>query len=98
MVTAISGSSGAGAYGGSVASSGRALNADLARCEVQLSDWSHCVSAKTPQGKEKIAEISARVDDIKARMKAAEQPAPTRADAQAPAGVGPLGHTVDVFA
>ncbi len=84
MVTAISGSSGAGAYAGSVAPSGRALNADLARCEVQLSDWTHCVSAKTARGKEKIAEISARVNDIKAKMKRAEEaglspPAPSAA-------------------
>ncbi len=98
MVTAIGGASGAATYAGSVAPSGRALDADLARCEVQLSDWTHCVSAKTPRGKEKIAEIGARVDAIKAKMKAAEQPAPKQVDAPAPAGVGLLGHALNVFA
>ena len=99
MVTAVTASSpGTAAYAGSVAPGGRALDADLARCQVQLSDWTHCVSAGTPQGKEKIAELSARVDDIKARMRAAEQ-APSNADAApASAGVGTLGHGLDVFA
>ncbi len=94
MVTAISGSSGAGAHAGFVAPSGRAFNADLARCEVQLSDWTHCVSAKTPHGKEKIAEISARVDDIKAKMKRAEEAGPS---ATAPSAASPE-RLLDVYA
>lgn len=94
MVTAVSGSSGAGAYPGSAAPSGRALDADLAKSEVQLSDWVHCVSAKTPRGKEKIAEISARVSNIKEQMKRAEQANPPT---PAPA-VGSSGRLLDVYA
>ena len=93
MLTAIGGAASARAYAASAEPSGRALDADLARCEVRLSDWTHCVSAKTPQGKEKIAEIGARVDAIKAKMKAAEQ-----VGVQAPAGVGVLGYALNVFA
>ena len=103
MVTAVSGSSSAGAS----PSGGRTLDAQLAKSQVQLSDWTHCVSAKTPQGKQKIAEISAKVDDIKAKMKAAEQSRPQPGAAQdaqtasatsTPTGVGTLGHTLNVFA
>ena len=98
MVTSVSGSSsGAGARTGSFAPSGRALDADLARSEVQLSDWTHCVSAKTPKGKEKIAEIRTRVDDLKAKMKAAEA-APKIEAGPAPAPAGALGHRLNVFA
>lgn len=50
------------------AASGSGLEAELAKCEGQLSDWVHCPSAKTPEGKEKIAEISARLDTLKARI------------------------------
>ena len=51
----------------------RGLDADLARSQVQLSDWVHCESASTPQGKAKIEEISAQVEDIKKQMKASQQ-------------------------
>ena len=44
------------------------LEGELAKCETQLADWTHCVSAKTPEGKAKIAEIRAKIDDIKASM------------------------------
>ena len=53
----------------------RGLDADLARSQVQLSDWVHCESASTPQGKARIQEISAQVEDIKKQMKASEQAA-----------------------
>ena len=49
------------------------LDADLAACERQLSDWVHCVSASTPEGKAKIEELSARLDEIKSKMQEADQ-------------------------
>ena len=100
MVTAVSGSSGAGAYAGPAVSSARGLDAELARSEVQLSDWTHCVSAKTPHGKEKIAEISAKVSDIKARMKRAEEAPPPRLPTAptAPLAAASSGRLLDVYA
>ena len=53
----------------------------LAHYEIQLSDWINCPSCKTPEGKAKIAEISAKISDIRQRMKSAEiqrQNAPTK--------------------
>ena len=44
----------------------------LAHYEIQLSDWINCPSCKTPEGKAKIAEISAKISDIRQRMKSAE--------------------------
>lgn len=77
---------------GTSAPSGRGLDADLARRQVQLSDWVHCVSASTPRGKAKIAEISAQISDIRAKMKqAAQPPAPVPA-------VAPSGRLLDVYA
>ena len=46
---------------------------ELAKCESQLSDWVHCASSKTPEGKAKIAEITGKIDAIKAQMKKAEE-------------------------
>ena len=42
---------------------------ELAKYESQLSDWVHCPSCKTSAGKAKIAEITAKIDAIKAEMK-----------------------------
>lgn len=42
---------------------------ELAKYESQLSDWVHCPSCKTSTGKAKIAEITAKIDAIKAEMK-----------------------------
>ncbi len=97
MIAAITGSPGAGSFPGAAVAGGRALDAELARSEVKLSDWVHCVSASTPHGKAKIAEISAKVSDIKSKMKAAEQSNPA-APQQTQAGAGPLGHVLNVFA
>jgi hypothetical protein len=96
MVTAVVGSSSATAVAdaSSAAPHGRGLDADLAKREVQLSDWVHCVSASTPRGKARIQEISAQISDIKAQMKASEQAAAPKA---APAA-GTPGHLLDVYA
>ncbi len=45
---------------------------ELAKLETQLSDWVHCPSCKTPAGKAKIAEITDKIDAIKAQVKTAE--------------------------
>jgi hypothetical protein len=46
---------------------------ELAKCESQLSDWVHCASSKTSAGKAKIAEITNKIDSIKADMKKADE-------------------------
>ena len=43
-------------------------SADLAKLQSQLSDWVHCPSSKTSAGKAKIAEITDRIDAIKAKV------------------------------
>jgi hypothetical protein len=47
-------------------------SAELAKCESQLADWVHCPSSKTSEGKAKIAEITDRIQSIKAQVKRAE--------------------------
>jgi hypothetical protein len=39
---------------------------------VQQSDWVHCASSETPEGKAKIAEISDKISAIKRQMQSAE--------------------------
>lgn len=46
--------------------------AELAKYESQLSDWVHCASSKTSEGKAKIAEITDKIESIKAQVKRAE--------------------------
>jgi hypothetical protein len=60
------------------------LDADLAKAQGQLADWVACPSCKTPEGKAKIEEISAKVDTIKSKLKAVEDSKPTRAEAAKP--------------
>ena len=80
------------------------LDAALAKSQGQLADWVCCASAKTPAGKAKIAEISDRIDAIKAQMEKAGQAAREAATATATAtataarpGVA-LGNGLDAFA
>ncbi len=47
-------------------------SADLAKLESQLSDWVHCPSSKTSTGKAKIAEITDKIDAIKAKVEKAD--------------------------
>lgn len=63
-------------------------SAELAKYESQLSDWVHCPSSKTSAGKAKIAEISDRIETLKAQMKHTEDaktsvPQPQSADGSA---------------
>ena len=78
------------------------LDAEKAKCESQLSDWVHCASAATPQGKAKIEELSSRLSAINSQLKeeATRKPAPdTRDQARPPrSALTTLGSVVDVFA
>ena len=79
------------------------LDAEKAKCERQLADWVHCVSATTPTGKAKIAELSARLSQIDTQIKKADDDG-SRAVAQlpspspSPTSLSPLGAIVDVHA
>lgn len=48
------------------------LEAQLDRYRQQLSDWVNCPSCNTIEGKNKIAQISARIGEVEAQMKAAD--------------------------
>ena len=60
-------------------------DAQLAKCESQLSDWVHCPSGKTPAGRAKIAEISNQIATLKAQIKQADERKPAPAPAPTPA-------------
>lgn len=47
------------------------VRSQLAQLEKQLSEWIHCASAKTQAGRDKIAEISSKIDAIKGAMQEA---------------------------
>jgi len=61
------------AHGGSPSPRPAASSGELAKLEVQLSDWVHCPSSKTSAGKAKIAEISDKISAIKTSMKSADE-------------------------
>lgn len=67
-ITAISSSSPDQAQ----ARGGGDLQAQKAQCERQLADWVHCVSAKTPEGKAKIAKYSGKLSAINTQIKKAD--------------------------
>jgi hypothetical protein len=81
---------------------------ELAKYESQLSDWVHCASSKTSEGKSKIAELTDKINSIKAEVKRAEDtrlptPAQQAADAagkapQRPLRLDQLGTWLDVRA
>lgn len=57
-------------------------SAELAKYESQLSDWVHCASSKTSEGKAKIAEITDKIEAIKTQVKRAEDARPKVPDLQ----------------
>ena len=59
-------------------------SAELAKYEAQLSDWVHCASSKTSQGKAKIAEITHKIESVKAQVKRAEDAKPQAPRHQVP--------------
>ena len=103
MVTAIPSSSqtpGAMADTGQAKPPAGGLDVELANCERQLSDWVHCASAKTPEGKAKIEELTAKHDAIKAKMQVEEQAAAKRQEAEkatATAHVNPALPSMGVY-
>ena len=52
----------------STAGSAAALQAEVRRVQSQLADWASCVSAKTPEGKAHIADLSRKLDAAEAQM------------------------------
>ena len=69
MVSAISSAAFAGYAAGLPAGNPQV---QLDRYKIQLADWVNCPSCNTPEGKAKIAEISARIREIEAQMKSAD--------------------------
>jgi hypothetical protein len=67
--------------GGAMPPRSVALAADLEKARKQLSDTVNCASSKTPEGKQKVEELSAKVSAIKERIEQTKQDAPPRADA-----------------
>jgi hypothetical protein len=45
------------------------LQTQLSRYEAQLADWCNCPSGKTPEGKQKIADLQQKADSVKAQIK-----------------------------
>ena len=45
-----------------------ALQAQLDRCNKQLSDWVNCASGKTPEGKQIIAALQEKIGNIKQEL------------------------------
>jgi hypothetical protein len=48
------------------------LEVQLDRYKAQLSDWVNCASCNTPEGKTKIAQLSARISEIEVQLKSAD--------------------------
>ncbi|MFZ6752186.1 hypothetical protein ACO0KY_02330 [Undibacterium sp. Dicai25W] len=65
MVQAIDPSSSSSGGAASAAASAGALQAQLDQYQHQLSDCVNCDSAKTPEGKQQIAEISSKIGSIR---------------------------------
>ena len=70
MLSAIAASTFSGPSG--AGPSGAGLDYQLAKYQSQLADWQNCPSCNTPEGKAKIQEISAKIDDITQRLKASD--------------------------
>ena len=70
MVTAVGSRSTIAATPQASASGTRtpSLDAELNSARAQLEDWVTCPSAKTPEGKAKIKEVTAKFDSIKAQI------------------------------
>lgn len=82
------------------ASSGVALRADLARYQKQLADCVNCESAKTPEGKRNIQDLSRRIDGLKAKLNVVPQSAakPSLDESTTVTGRPSARNRVDVYA
>jgi hypothetical protein len=48
------------------------LQSQLSRYQIQLSDWRHCPSGATPEGKRKIADLEAKATATQTQLKQVE--------------------------
>ena len=86
------------------APSSAALQAQLDRCEKQLSDQVNCSSANTTAGKAKIRELSDRISVLKQHMEQAATPRKTTSPAIQPVSATPAsgphdpGWLLDLYA
>jgi septal ring factor EnvC (AmiA/AmiB activator) len=87
MTNAISiGATLSAAAGAAPARRAPSLDAELNTARAQLEDWVTCPSATTPEGKAKIAQLSAKAESIKSRIAQADATQDARrADAQSAA-------------
>jgi hypothetical protein len=53
------------------------LDAQLRTYRAQLADWVTCPSAKTPEGKAKIEQISAKLNSVKSEIKKSDGTSPS---------------------
>lgn len=80
------------------------LDAERARYEIQLADWTHSSSAKTPEGKAKIAALAEQLATVKARVQRAQAAHQVQPQATPPATTAhkpaepKLGGHVDLYA
>ncbi len=65
--------------------SGVALQAEVQRVQTQLADWQSCVSAKTPEGKAHIADLSRKLAAAKAQIARIEASSPAHKTVVVPA-------------
>ena len=65
------------------------LDARLNSCRGQLEDWVTCPSAKTPEGKAKIKEITTRFEAIKQQIKTADEAGQKRVRERSPIAAEP---------
>jgi len=114
MVAIARTSMSASASGGMRARTPPNLEAQMRTCRAQLADWVTCPSAKTPEGKAKIEQISSKLDSIKDQIKKSgvssssatsaqldgSLKSPRRAEAvdDNPAAFGQMGSNVDTYA
>lgn len=85
MISAVNSSSSPAGTGPSVAS----LQAQLDRCQKQLSDNVNCASANTREGKETIQTLSNKISEIKARIQeAVKADKPPTLESGKPAAIG----------
>ena len=91
MVSAIGSGTSAATASGTTAPAKRtpSLDAELNTARARLEDWITCPSARTPEGKAKIKEVTAQFDSIKAQI---AKEAKT-ADLDTPAAVRPASDT-----
>ncbi|MFZ6645171.1 FlxA-like family protein [Undibacterium sp. TJN25] len=68
MVQAIAPDTAAATSAASSGSASAALQAQLDRYQKELSDCVNCASAKTPEGKTQIDDISSKISDLKSRI------------------------------